>query len=208
MIANVLPSLEGSRPQNRVNTVFLDRDGVINEKMPEGHYVRSEGDVHLLPGVPEAIAKLNCLNIRVIVMSNQRGVALGLMSAEAVERIHAYLQRELAKFGAHVDAFYYCPHDKNSCLCRKPSPGMFEQALRDFPEISAERSVMVGDSLSDIEFGRNLGIQTVWIRGNAVNRKSGWEIASQTADHRCSSLAEAVDLLLKAGSLEKSDFPY
>jgi D-glycero-D-manno-heptose 1,7-bisphosphate phosphatase len=201
MITNVLSISEGSRPKNRLTTVFLDRDGVINEKMPEGHYVRSEADVQLLPGVPEAIAKLNRLNIRVIVISNQRGVALGLMSTEAVERVHAYLQRELAKLDAHVDSFYYCPHDKNSCLCRKPSPGMFEQALRDFPEISAECSVMVGDSLSDIEFGRNLGIPTVWIEGDIESRKSGWEIASQIAKHRCSSLSEAVDLLLKAESL-------
>ena len=179
-----------------ITTVFLDRDGVINEKMPEGRYVSSENELRILPGVPEAIAQLNRAGIRVIVVSNQRGIALGIMTSEAVERIHSSLQQQLNAKGASVDEFYYCPHDRNSCSCRKPRPGLFQQAINDFPEIKAETCVMIGDSISDIEFGRRLGMYTVWIQGSLDRRKPGWEQAMALADRHCCSLQEAVRLLL------------
>ena len=179
-----------------ISAVFLDRDGVINEKMPEGQYVRSELDLRILPGVPRAIATLNEAGIRVLVVSNQRGVSLGLMSSAAVDRIHMSLQKQLRELSARIDGMYYCPHDKNSCTCRKPLPGLFEQALRDFPDIEATRSVMIGDSFSDIEFGYRLGMETIWIQGGSKDRKSGWERAEELADWNCSSLEEAVNFLL------------
>jgi D-glycero-D-manno-heptose 1,7-bisphosphate phosphatase len=179
-----------------VDTVFLDRDGVINEKMPEGKYVSSEDDFRILPGVPEAIAKLNLAGICVVIVSNQRGVALGALTSELVERIHAQLQRQIKKNGAHVDAFYYCPHDKQSCSCRKPLPGLFHQAVKDFPEITPESSIMIGDSLSDIEFGNRIGMRTIWIQGSSNHRKPRWEEAEKLADQICSSLPEAVEALL------------
>ncbi len=197
----ILKVLSGSKDMlSRLNvaTVFLDRDGVINEKMPEEKYVCSEADFHLLPGVPTAIANLNRAGIRVLLVSNQRGIALELMTSAAVERIHALLQRQLNMSGAHLDGFYYCPHEKNSCSCRKPLPGLFEQAVRDFPDIRADCSVMIGDSFSDIEFGRRLGMRTIWIRSCSSHCKPGWDIAEDLANWRCSSLAEAVDALLDA----------
>lgn len=181
-----------------VDTVFLDRDGVINEKMPEGKYVCSEADFHILPGVLGAIANLNKAKIRALLVSNQRGIALKVMRSEEVERIHAFLQQQLDMEGAHLDGFYYCPHEKNSCTCRKPLPGLFEQAKSDFPDIRAECSVMIGDSFSDIEFGRRLGMWTIWIRSRLSQRKPDWEFAEQLADWSCSSLSEAVDTLLDA----------
>lgn len=183
-----------------LRTVFLDRDGVINEKMPEGQYVRAPAELRVLPGVPNAIARLNRAGVRVLVLSNQRGVALGLYTPSDVDMIHDYLQRELARSGAKVDAFFFCPHDKNVCTCRKPLPGMFEQALEQFPDLSRESSIMVGDSLSDIEFGRRLGICTIWIEGSAATRKSGWQDAGKLADMRFRSLPEAVDALLNLHS--------
>ena len=87
-------------------TVFLDRDGVLNQKMPEGRYVASWKDFHILPGVPEAIVRLNQAGLRVIVVSNQRGIALGLYTAEDVNEIHSRLQRLLGAHGAHIDAFF------------------------------------------------------------------------------------------------------
>lgn len=179
-----------------IETVFLDRDGVINEKMPEGRYVSSVDDFRILPGVQEAIAKLNLAGIRVLVVSNQRGVALGALTSEFVERIHAFLQDHLTKHGAQVDAFYFCPHDKQSCGCRKPLPGLFHQAIKDFPDVRPERSVMIGDSLSDIEFGNRLGMRTIWVRGSSTHRKPGWEKAERLADQCFSSLPEAVKVLL------------
>jgi D-glycero-D-manno-heptose 1,7-bisphosphate phosphatase len=179
-----------------LRTVFLDRDGVLNEKMPEGLYVASRADFHLLPGVAEAIGRLNRAGVRVVVVSNQRGIALGLYTAADVNAIHSALQELLANHGAHVDGYYFCPHDKGQCNCRKPLPGLFEQAVVDFPEIAAATSVLIGDSLSDIEFGRRLGMLTVFIEGNPERRKPGAEAAVELADLRFSSLTQAVDHLL------------
>jgi D-glycero-D-manno-heptose 1,7-bisphosphate phosphatase len=181
-----------------LRTVFLDRDGVLNEKMPEGEYVRSPSQFRVLAGVPEAIARLKDAGKRVVVVSNQRGIALGLYTAADVEAIHAALQSDLQARGTEIDAFFFCPHDKDECNCRKPLGGLFEQAVARFPEITAETSVMIGDSLSDIEFGRRLGMMTVFIDGDAERRKPGAERARAEADLRFASLPEAVDALLEA----------
>jgi D-glycero-D-manno-heptose 1,7-bisphosphate phosphatase len=179
-----------------VHTIFLDRDGVLNEKMPEGSYVRSAAEFHPLPGVAEAIGRLNRAGKRVLVVSNQRGIALGLYTVADVEAIHSVLQSWLESHGAHVDGFYFCPHDKGQCNCRKPLAGMFHQAVADFPEITAASSAMIGDSLSDIEFGRRMGMLTVFIAGGAEQRKTGADAALELADLHCGSLLEAVDALL------------
>jgi len=179
-----------------LHTVFLDRDGVINRKMPEGQYVTGWQNFHLLPGVPQAVAKLNHANLRVIIVTNQRGIALGLYRAEDVEAIHSKLQLSLAESGAHIDGFYFCPHDKRECTCRKPGPGLFEQAKAQFPEITPETSLVIGDSLSDIEFGRNLGLKTIFIEGNKEHQKPGAHRGLELADQHFADLPEAVDHLL------------
>ncbi len=181
-------------------TVFLDRDGVVNEKMPEGQYVTGWSDFHVLPGVPEAIAALNRAGLTVIVVSNQRGVALGLYTEAGVRAIHARFQELLADHDARIDGFYFCPHDKGQCTCRKPLEGLFEQARNDFPEIDAATSIMIGDSLSDIEFGRRLGMPTIFIEGDPSRHKPGADRAAQMADCRRGSLLEAVQVLLATAS--------
>jgi D-glycero-D-manno-heptose 1,7-bisphosphate phosphatase len=180
-----------------MKTVFLDRDGVINDKMPEGRYVTSWAEFHLLPGVAEAIAKLNRAGFRVVVVSNQRGISLGLYTAADVLSIHSALQNLLSSHGAHVDGFYFCPHGRGECNCRKPLPGLFEQAVAEFPEITAATSVMIGDSKSDMEFGRRLGMTVVFIDGDPKRQNPGNEAAGDLADLRFPSLAEAVKALLK-----------
>ncbi len=179
-----------------IQTVFLDRDGVVNEKMPEGSYVTRWDEFHLLPGVAEAIGQLNSAGIRVVVVSNQRGVSRGLYTANDVRAIHDQFQKQLAAHGAHVDAFYFCPHAKGECDCRKPLPGMFKQAVVDFPSITAASSVMIGDTFSDIEFGRRLGMRTVFIEGDAERQKPGVEGARERSNMRSASLYEAVTVLL------------
>lgn len=179
-----------------IRTVFLDRDGVLNRKMPEGKYVTSWSEFEMLPGVPEAIGRLNRAGMRVIVVSNQRGVARGLYTVADVEAIHTELQSLLKARGAHVDGFYFCPHDKQACTCRKPLPGMFAQAQKDFPDIDAAQGAMIGDSLSDIEFGRRLGMLTVFIDGDPERQKAGAREAGAGTDLRFASLAAAVDALL------------
>jgi D-glycero-D-manno-heptose 1,7-bisphosphate phosphatase len=169
---------------------------VINQKLPEGEYVSSWERFTLLPGVAEAIARLNQAGLRVIVVTNQRGVALGKYTAETVDSIHGGLRQVLSEAGAHVDAFYFCPHDKKQCDCRKPLPGMFHQAQRDFPGVEAESSVVIGDSLSDIEFGTGLGLRTIFIEGDPEHRKAGAEKAVQLAGESAPDLPSAVDRLL------------
>jgi D-glycero-D-manno-heptose 1,7-bisphosphate phosphatase len=164
--------------------------------MPEGSYVANWADFRLLPGVVEAIGRLNRAGIRVIVVSNQRGIALGLYTAANVEDIHSSLQNLLLAHGAHVDGFYFCPHDKRQCNCRKPLPGLFEQAVEKFPAITARQSIVIGDSLSDIEFGRRLNMKTVFVDGDPIHQKSGAEVARGLATLHCASLSEAADWLL------------
>jgi D-glycero-D-manno-heptose 1,7-bisphosphate phosphatase len=180
----------------RQRAVFLDRDGVINQKMPEGRYVTSPDEFRPLPGVHQAIAKLNRAGMRVFVVSNQRGIALNLYTAADVLDIHALFQDELNTHNARVDAFYFCPHDKADCDCRKPLPGLFNQAQADFPDVAAQSSAIIGDSWSDIEFGRRLGMLTVFIDGDPTLQKPGAEAARDSADLHFPSLAEAVDALL------------
>lgn len=178
----------------RLGTVFLDRDGVINEKAPEGDYVRRVEDLKLLQGAAQAIARLNRAGVRVIVVSNQRGVSRGLFSVEDVMAIEAALEKRLAAEGAHLDGFYFCPHGDGACNCRKPRPGLFEQARADFPDIEAASSVMIGDSLSDVEFGRAVGMRTVFI--DSEPERKGAKQALDLANTRAGSLDEAVEALL------------
>jgi D-glycero-D-manno-heptose 1,7-bisphosphate phosphatase len=179
-----------------LGAIFLDRDGVLNEKMPDGRYVTSWNDFHVLPGVPEAISRLNRAGLLVVVASNQRGIALGLYSAADLDAIHAAFQRLLNSHGAHIDAFFVCPHGVGQCNCRKPLPGLFEQAVVRFPAISAESSIMIGDSLVDMEFGRRLGMTNILIDSKSAHPESGDESARKIADLCFVSLAEAVDALL------------
>ncbi len=184
--------------QSGLRTVFLDRDGILNEKMPEGQYVTRWEEFRVLPGVPQALRRLNDAGLRIVVVSNQRGIARGMYTAEDIAAIHEKFEQLLGKAGAHIDAFLICPHDKGECNCRKPLPGLFEQAVARFPEIAAETSAMIGDSLSDIEFGRRLGMMTVFVEGDRERQKPGAEAAAELADLRYASLGEAIDALLAA----------
>lgn len=178
------------------STVFLDRDGVLNKKMPEGMYVRSLEELEILPGTAEAVRKLNQAGITVLVASNQRGVALGCCTSDDVNAIHERIQQHLSTAGAKIDRFYFCPHDKEKCLCRKPLTGMFERARAEFPHIDGARSAMIGDSLSDIQFGKRAGMYTLLIRAGEKSGASENENIADRADATCSSLTEAVEHLL------------
>ena len=175
-----------------LRTVFLDRDGILNEKMPEHRYVTRWEEFRVLPGVPEALRRLNDAGLRVVVVSNQRGIAKGLYTAADLEAMHAQFQRLLGREGARIDGFFICPHETEECNCRKPLPGLFEQAVARFPEIAAATSVMIGDSASDVEFGRRVGMKTIFV--DARDHAAG----AMGADLRVGSLAEAVEAILAA----------
>ncbi len=191
---------DGSQPTTGtfpgIKYVFLDRDGVTNRKLPEGQFVRSWRDFEFLPGAESAIAALNRSGRHIIVISNQRGIALGLYTRADVETLHMKLQERMAEHDAHIDAFYYCPHDRNQCDCRKPKTGLFEQVFRDFPEASAQNSIVIGDSLSDIQAARTLGLLAIFIQGDPKTQKPGAEKAAALADAVANSLIEAVEKYL------------
>jgi len=168
---------------------FLDRDGVINRKPLEGYVTRWE-EMHLLPGVAIAIALLNRVGFRVIVVSNQRSIAKGLITAGALDSMHQRMREELAAHGAMIDGFYYCPHEKQpACGCRKPAAGMLLTAALAH-DIDLTASWMIGDSEIDVEAGRNAGCKTARLLRSD-------EAATLKADVVGSSLLDAVRQLLK-----------
>jgi D-glycero-D-manno-heptose 1,7-bisphosphate phosphatase len=164
--------------------VFLDRDGVLNRKPPQGRFVTCWDEFELLPGVGEAVEALNRSGRTVIVVTNQRGIALGLYSQQELDEMHARLQESLGASGGHLDGIYVCPHDEGQCNCRKPLTGLFEQAFADFPHARPENSLMAGDSLRDIEAGTRLGMRTALITGD------GDANFSSTDRHRARILAQ------------------
>jgi len=171
--------------------VFLDRDGVINVKAPEGHYITRWEEFQFLPDAAGAIAILNQAGFSVIVVSNQRGVGKGLMTVDALEVIHSRMLAELAASGARIDAICYCPHDLGThCACRKPGPGMLLRAATDHA-IDLPNSWMVGDSDSDILAGKRAGCRTVRI----VRSDAASDVPS---DLTCQTLGEAVQAIVKA----------
>lgn len=188
----MIPAVDG---YGGVRTVFLDRDGVLNRKAPEGEYIARWDLFYPLPGAVDAVRRLNQAGLRVYVATNQRGVALGLYTLADVEALHARMKAEMARHGAHVDGIFVCPHDKGVCRCRKPGPGLFEQARALDPGITWEASVMIGDSLSDMQAGARLGMRTIFIEGEAEQQKPGVERAREMAGAVCVGLGRAVNFL-------------
>lgn len=139
---------------NRIDkswTLFLDRDGVLNRRIVDD-YVRRWEDWEWLPGVLEAIEGLSKVFGKIVIITNQRGIARGLYSEKDLEQIHNRMMADIKAAGGKVDAIYYCPHDREEgCDCRKPKPGMLLQAATELSGVDLGKSVMVGDSLSDME---------------------------------------------------------
>jgi len=143
--------------------IFLDRDGVINEKAPEGEYITSWEAFSFLPGVVEAIAAIHQAGFLAVVVTNQRCVAKRLMTIAELESMHERMSSFLAARGAGIDAVYYCPHElQSACRCRKPAIGMFLDAARD-RAVDLDASWMIGDSEFDMEAGRNAGCKTALV---------------------------------------------
>jgi D-glycero-D-manno-heptose 1,7-bisphosphate phosphatase len=146
-------------------TVFLDRDGVLNQKAPKAEYITKWQDFKWLPRAKESVALLKQAGYRVILITNQAGIARKKMTVSDLLNIHENMQSELAAENAKIDAIYYCPHgwDEN-CLCRKPKPGMLLQAQKDF-SIDLTRTIFIGDDERDEAAGQAAGCKTVLIKG-------------------------------------------
>lgn len=149
------------------NVIFLDRDGTVNREV---NYLHRQSDLVILPGVPEAIRLLREHGYRIVVVTNQAGVARGYYTCQDVENLHQYLNQVLKQNGAWIDHFFYCPHHpvygigeyKQECGCRKPGTGMFLMA-EQYYEIHKENSYMIGDKRLDIEAGRNYGVKGILV---------------------------------------------
>jgi histidinol-phosphate phosphatase family protein len=153
--------------------VFLDRDGVVNYKPKAGEYVRSWEEFQLIPAVADWIRLFNALDLLVIVVTNQRGVALGLMTPEELTRIHKNMQDRLLDLDARIDDVYCCPHDEGVCDCRKPRPGLVLEAARKWG-VDLGQSILIGDSLSDQELAQRCGMRFVAVaEGRVVNSAGG-----------------------------------
>ena len=153
-------------------SLFLDRDGVINEKL-DNDYVKNWGEFKFKEGALQAIAGLGKIFGRVFVVTNQRGVGLGLMTEEGLNEIHDRMHSEVISASGRIDKIYYCTAVDNCAECRKPNIGMGLRAKKDFLEIEFSKSVMIGDSISDMEFGKNLGMKTVFIRDKSKYEEVG-----------------------------------
>jgi D-glycero-D-manno-heptose 1,7-bisphosphate phosphatase len=143
-------------------TLFLDRDGVINHEK-KGDYIRNWDEFKFLEGVTEAIKKLSEMFGTIVMVTNQRGVGKGLMTVEDLTNIHSNMQAEIIAASGRLDRVYYCSSTDNTCYERKPNPGMAFEAQKDFPSIDLNRSIMIGNKLSDMEFGKNAGMYTIFV---------------------------------------------
>jgi len=169
---------------------FLDRDGVINRKALGNGYVTCWEEIHFLPGIAEAVVLFNQAGFRVIIVSNQRCIAKGLITMQAMNAIHRQMCDWFAAAGARIDGVYCCPHGTQPpCNCRKPAPGLLLTAAREH-EIDLNASWMIGDSDIDVEAGRNAGCKTARL----LQRN---ELATSSPDVTATSLLAAANLILR-----------
>lgn len=190
-----------SAPDERVRrlddvTVFLDRDGTLN---PDPGYIGRPEDFELHPGAGAALSRLNRAGARVIVVTNQSGIARGMFTLADLEAIHDKLRDLLALHGARLDAIYHCPHHPDECCtCRKPATGMVERAIADLA-LDRSRMYLVGDQTSDVEMAKRLKARSIFV---TTGHGSGETLAALSAgrlrpDCVASCLDMAVDWILR-----------
>jgi len=144
-----------------LDTLFLDRDGVINVKL-EARYVRNTNEFEFMQGALVSISKLSKLFKRILIVTNQQGIGKGIMTEDDLNLLHSFMTSEIGKVNGKIDKIYFCPHlDTENCNCRKPNTGMINQAIADFPKIDCQNSYLIGDSDSDIEAGNRMNLNTV-----------------------------------------------
>ena len=160
-------------------SLFLDRDGVINTRIPN-EYVMNIEQFSFIPGVKDAFQSLSAYFGRIVVVSNQQGIGKALMTEATLNIIHTRMIRELVQVNGRIDKVYFCPDlmESNS-LMRKPNIGMGLKARKDFPDIRYANSVMVGDSISDMRFGKRLGMLTVFISEDLAVIRSNASLIDQ-----------------------------
>ena len=176
-------------------SLFLDRDGVINHRLIDD-YVKRVDEFKFLPGVLSAMTHFTRIFEHTFIVTNQQGIAKGLMSEEDLGTIHQHMLEAFKKVSVEIDGVYYCPDfaHQNS-LSRKPAGGMGYQAQRDFPELNFSNCLMVGDSASDMGFAHNLGMRSALILGKS-GAEQKCEEQNWPIDFRFNSLKELSDAIL------------
>ena len=168
---------------NSYNTLFLDRDGVINRQRPND-YVKSTDEFIFLEGAIEALRILSAKFRHILIVTNQRGIGRGRMTEEDLAAVHAMMLEEIRKGGGRIDRIYYCTSTDNDHPNRKPNTGMAQQALQDFPDIDMSESWLAGDSRSDIQFANRLEVKAALI-GNKYHEK---ELKDLNIELKCPDL--------------------
>ncbi len=143
-------------------TLFLDRDGVINHEKHKD-YIHTWDEFMFYDGVKEALTVFAKKFKHIIVVTNQRGIGKGVTRTEDVEIIHKNMISEIEKAGGRIDGVYFCPDIDEASPNRKPNPGMGLKAVKDFPGIELSKAIMIGNTISDMQFGRNLGAKTIFL---------------------------------------------
>ncbi len=174
--------------------VFLDRDGTVNEEV---EYLGEPERLALIPGAAEGIRLLNKARIPVILVTNQSAIGRGFFPESRLASIHRELSRQLDEQGAFLDAIHYCPHHPDDgCACRKPNPGMLEQAARELGKNLAA-SFIVGDTLTDLEAGRRVGCRAVLVlTGHGARERESLKDAGFEPDRISADLLDAVQWIL------------
>lgn len=189
-----------------MNAVFLDRDGVINTRLVD-NYVKRVEEFEFIPDIFDVLPAIHDAGFLAIVITNQRGIARGMMSDTDLEAIHAMMQEELQRRTGHTfDAIYFCPHNhQDGCDCRKPLPGMLLQAAGDH-DIDLPGSWMIGDSESDIEAGSSAGCRTIRVIGPDEKTGAEFSVVSLAAAWDIIATSPASPLQSKIEN-RRSEFP-
>ena len=177
-------------------TVFLDRDGTLNE---DAGYITSPDALILFPGVGEAIARLKEGGSRVILVTNQSAIARGLINKDDLHRIHRKLESKLKEDGGWLDGIFYCPHHPDDvCACRKPNPGLVNQATKQFG-LNLSRSYLVGDKMIDMQLANRVGSKAVLVTTSEYSQKAVSAMQKKEIQVACvaPSLCEAVNWIIQ-----------
>jgi D-glycero-D-manno-heptose 1,7-bisphosphate phosphatase len=191
--------MSGGRP-----AVFLDRDGTMSEE--RGFIDRLEL-LEIFPWTTDAVRLLNRAGFAVVVVTNQSAIGRGIIDEPFLHSVHAAFDRHLARGGARVDRYYFCPHHPEAklpehrmvCRCRKPAPGMIEQACHDLG-LDPARSFMVGDRLIDVASGHAAGLRSILVRSGHSAYTGDSAPGLSDADAILNNLMEAVGWILRSSS--------
>ena len=168
--------------------IYLDRDGVINKKAREHDYIKCWEEFEFLPGALEALKILHESNYKIVLITNQRGIARKIMTVKSLEDIHNKMCQKIAESQGRVDGIYYCPHDYGECNCRKPDIGLFLESEKKYMP-DKKKSWMIGDSSSDIKAGKAFGVNTLYIGTDNLYH----------ADYSCDTLLTAAKYITEKG---------